>query len=259
MSTFQHNSILKRLLIRRETIRSTPINQRRDQEVYQAYIMFTAPPTPEQPAMENNPMASLLSGLFGINPSNMGGGLSGGLPAASSAPGTSVQYFTLPGGGGSVMVSSSIGGMGGMGGMSPFDGLGLGGSLGGPLGGGLGASQPLNLFDALNQMMHQLQGHQQEDVQLVLKDDELKKLPKLTFEQLKEEVLKRDPQRAQLTDDESCPICLVPYSENGDQPKCTILPCNHYFCHECIATELSEYRHICPLCKNNVGEYEIKQ
>ncbi len=108
----------------------------------------------------------------------------------------------------------------------------------------------LNLFDAMTQMMNQIQNINQEqnDVPLVLKQHELDKLPKLTLSELEERI------QVVTDENESCPLCLEKYSDIA----CSILPCGHYFCYPCIYKELSEYRHVCPLCKNNVGEYEAK-
>jgi hypothetical protein len=109
---------------------------------------------------------------------------------------------------------------------------------------------PLNLFDAVTQMMNQTQHINHDDVRLVLKKHELDKLPKLTPEQLKQAI-------PSLTQDDVCPLCLDGYF-TGKNIICSVLPCGHHFCHPCIYKELSEYRHVCPLCKNNVGEYEAK-
>lgn len=109
---------------------------------------------------------------------------------------------------------------------------------------------PLNLFDAITQMMNQTQHINQDDVKLVLKKSELDKLPKLTPEQLKQQL-------PSLTQEDVCPLCLEGYFTEK-KIVCSILPCGHHFCHPCIYKELSEYRHVCPLCKNNVGEYEAK-
>lgn len=107
---------------------------------------------------------------------------------------------------------------------------------------------PLNFFDAITQMINQTQN--QDDVKLVLKKHELDKLPKLTPDELKQQI-------PSLADDDVCPLCLDGYFT--DKPiVCSILPCGHHFCYPCIYKELSEYRHVCPLCKNNVGEYEAK-
>ena len=109
---------------------------------------------------------------------------------------------------------------------------------------------PLNLFDAMTQMMNQMQHVNQEDVKLVLKKHELDKLPKLTPEELMQAI-------PTLTKDDVCPLCLENYF-NDKEMLCSILSCGHHFCYPCIYKELSEYRHVCPLCKNNVGEYEAK-
>ncbi len=102
-------------------------------------------------------------------------------------------------------------------------------------------------------------------MRVVLKKGEIDKFPKLTFDELKKEI-------DTVSDDETCPICLMelkPSEENEeivegvtnqeDETLCTYLPCKHYFHYHCIKRDLEEYHHICPICRNNVGEHEMKK
>lgn len=193
----------------RDSVKFESINMQRDSNVYQQYmVMNHTGQTTGQSVYTNdvNNIGSIFQNFFGMAPT-MNYSMGSFGPLQGDI---SFSYGTIP-----LSTSTSM-------------------------------FTPLNLFDAVTQMMNQMPN--QEDVKLVLKKHELDKLPKLTFEQLKQQI-------PTLTADDVCPLCLEKYNSSI---KCSILPCKHHFCYPCIYTELSQYRHVCPLCKNNVGEYEPK-
>jgi hypothetical protein len=88
-----------------------------------------------------------------------------------------------------------------------------------------------------------------QDVVMILREEELMKLKQLDY---------GDANAVEkLTDDDTCVICYIEYSETKDMSCCELL-CGHYFHYDCIYKWLSEYNNKCPLCKGSVGKYEPK-
>jgi hypothetical protein len=54
--------------------------------------------------------------------------------------------------------------------------------------------------------------------------------------------------------DERCSICMVDMKENDDYMD---IECNHIFHKECLITYLTNYNHICPICRKDIGNINI--
>ena len=88
-------------------------------------------------------------------------------------------------------------------------------------------------------------------VQVALTENALNQLDDLSYDQIKEKLTNLD-------ENEQCSICLDKLSDNNDQHKYTILPCNHVFHNNCIKEYLKDYDYHCPICKNECGDHEAK-
>lgn len=79
-----------------------------------------------------------------------------------------------------------------------------------------------------------------EDVRIVLSQNEIDKLPVVTYSS------KTPPE--ELTDN-TCVICQDDFKDGDELTK---LPCGHYFCKKCIFKMLKEYSNKCPTCRVEV-------
>ena len=101
-----------------------------------------------------------------------------------------------------------------------------------------------------------------EDVPIVLSNDELEKLNKLTVDEVKKNYPNIDL-------DIRCSICLVNFlnlennednedNEDNENHELTILNCKHYFHYNCLREYLENYDYHCPICKREVGNHVAK-
>lgn len=103
-------------------------------------------------------------------------------------------------------------------------------------------------IEGIFQMLNEVLG---EKVSVTLTKDALNNLIELTYDELID--IKKN-----IDLEEACSICFSKLSEDTNNFKYIILPCNHIFHSECIKTYLSEYDHHCPICKQGCGESSPK-
>lgn len=101
-----------------------------------------------------------------------------------------------------------------------------------------------NLFGNLNNLFNQ-------SVPVVLTDEAIEHLPKLSYEELKD----RYPD---MEHDEQCVICYSKLTDEKDNYKYTVLPCHHKFHTDCIVPYLKDYNYHCPICREECGDHEPK-
>ena len=80
-----------------------------------------------------------------------------------------------------------------------------------------------------------------QDVPIILKKDEIKKLKSCTF---------NDLQSVEKKSNKYCPITQEEFINNDD---IIILPCNHIFKKTSIIEWLENHSHKCPVCRNSAG------
>lgn len=85
-----------------------------------------------------------------------------------------------------------------------------------------------------------------EDVKKVLKSSILEELELIKYNKLSDELKEEN---------KICPISSEEYKEDDLIRK---LPCNHYFLATNIDKWLMEESYLCPLCRKEVGEYQLK-
>lgn len=85
-----------------------------------------------------------------------------------------------------------------------------------------------------------------EDVKKVLKPSILEELELIKYNKLSDELKEEN---------KICPISSEEYKEDDLIRK---LPCNHYFLATNIDKWLMEESYLCPLCRKEVGEYNLK-
>ena len=112
------------------------------------------------------------------------------------------------------------------------------------------SSRTLNLPRGLNSLTDLLQmiSHfynatmaQQEDVKIVLKPEALQSIPKIKYDDVKNEI-----------SDITCTICQCDYEDGETLMK---LPCDHFFHETCVSIWLGQQSHVCPICRKEAGDH----
>lgn len=101
-----------------------------------------------------------------------------------------------------------------------------------------------DLFTNLNNIF-------QDRVPVVLTEEAINSLPKLSYDELK----KKYPD---LDVTEQCVICCGKLIDDTEKYTYTNLPCEHKFHTDCIVPYLKDYNHHCPICRETSGQHEAK-
>jgi len=101
----------------------------------------------------------------------------------------------------------------------------------------------INIFDNI---MNQAQNQTQEDVPVVLTEEALDVIEKISYTEL------IDKYNIVECKDDACTICMEPYEITDEN--ISVMPCKHYFHFECISKWLKDCNHKCPVCKKSCGE-----
>lgn len=108
-----------------------------------------------------------------------------------------------------------------------------------------------NINNPFEQLLNNMNVLFSEPVPVALTTESLNKLEELTYDEVLSKVENLDKE-------EQCSICFSKLTENTNEFKYTILPCNHVFHSECIKTYLKDYNYQCPICKKECGNHEAK-
>jgi hypothetical protein len=110
-----------------------------------------------------------------------------------------------------------------------------------------------NLFGGLRDVINNM--NDQEPIPVTLTNDEINKLQhnKVSYNELLNKF-------GTIEDDHKCIICyddIKPQSEEDmDNKQYLLLPCNHFYHHDCIMPWLTNFNHTCPECRKSVGDHE---